>query len=131
MNKQIDGFSKLREFTIQTAKKQKKPSKASVSEKLARAVCSKIGEGDIRGSVRLLTSDCGIADNDDMTLKLLQEKQLPEPPDRRPFPNSICDPLSLTVDDIRRRVMSFQPGSAAGKRTAWGKVKISTSFSVL
>ena len=70
-------------------------------------------EGEIRGSVRLLTSDCGIADNDDTTLKLLQENQLPEPPDRRPFPNSNCDPLSLTVDDIRRGVMSFQPVSAA------------------
>ena len=70
VNKQIDGFSKLREFTIQTAKKQKKPNKASVSVKLARAVCSKIDEGDIRGSVRLLTSDCGIAHNDDTTLEI-------------------------------------------------------------
>ena len=74
VNKQIDGFSKLREFTIQTAKKQKKPNKASVSVKLARAVCSKIDEGDIRGSVPLLTSDCGIAHNDDTTLEIFTRK---------------------------------------------------------
>ena len=74
VNKQIDGFSKLREFTIQTAKKQKKPNKASVSVKLARAVCSKIDEGNIRGSVRLLASDCGIADNDDTTIEIFTRK---------------------------------------------------------
>ena len=99
---------------IELTKKQKKPSKTSANEKLARAVCSKIDEGDIRGSVRLLTSDCGIAGNDETTLKLLQEKQLPAPSDRRLFPDANCDPLSLTVDDIRKGVMSFQPGSAAG-----------------
>ena len=75
MNSQLEIFSKLREFTIQTAKKQ---HKASASEKLARAVCSKNDEGGIICFVRLLTSDCGIDDNID-TAKKLEEQQLSEP----------------------------------------------------
>ena len=89
---------------------------ADAEHGLKRSVAAKFADGDIRGAVRLLASSEGHAPKNGETLRLLEQKHppapgdlsLPEPPEDG-FPTCVC-----AVEDIRKALSSFGPGSAGG-----------------
>ena len=76
--------------------------------------------GDIRGAVRILSSEDKVLKGDRATLIKLQEKhpesqpntQLPPPPD-----NSNTADFIATRDDIKSAIKSFRNGSGGGPDT--------------
>ena len=85
--------------------------------KLGKRVTAKMKEGDIRGAVRLLASDCGVAPADDDILAKLKarnlssssEGPLPNPPDPEVEANIVA-----MANMVSRAVTSFSAGSAGG-----------------
>ncbi|CAG9109033.1 unnamed protein product [Plutella xylostella] len=81
-----------------------------------RAIEAKVYDGDLRGAVRLLTSDSSLAPRTPETITALKEKH-PTPSRPLSFPPepNISSPfLSVTVSDVADAVDSFYSGSAAG-----------------
>ncbi|CAG9136919.1 unnamed protein product [Plutella xylostella] len=81
-----------------------------------RAIEAKVYDGDLRGAVRLLTSDSSLAPSTPETITALKEKH-PTPSRPLSFPPepNISSPfLSVTVSDVADAVDSFYSGSAAG-----------------
>ena len=84
--------------------------------RLGKSVASKFADGDIKGAVRLLASSDDVAPQNGQTLGLLQQKHpsapvdlsLPEPPE------DDFAPAVASVEDIRKALASFGPGSAGG-----------------
>lgn len=76
----------------------------------------KVYEGDLRGAVRLLTSDCSLAPDNPDTLASLQDKHpLPlRPVVATPFPQDFAQPLSVSSSDVADAIGSFQASSAGG-----------------
>ena len=97
---------------------RKRPLKSNCSDdNLAARVTAKLEEGDVKGAVRLASSEDSIAKRCDATLASLREKHLP------PHPQSIIPPcptssdashITLSEEDILRSIMSFPNGSAGG-----------------
>ena len=86
-------------------------------EKLGRRVSAKLADGDVRGAVRLLSSDTGIAPNCQETLNKLKERHPRSPPDIRlinpPDPDTeSC--LVATPEMVLKAVNTFPAGSAGG-----------------
>ena len=111
----------------------KRPLKSNCSDdNLAARVAAKLEEGDVKGAVRLASSEDSIAKRCDATLASLREKHPP------PHPQSIIPPcptssdashITLSEEDILRSSMSFPNGSAGwpdGLRPQHLKYLIST-----
>ena len=130
---QIDSFIKT-SVLFNPLQKKKIPAQNQLDKgrALSRAVCAKIDEGDIHGSIRLLTSESGLAEHIDNTKSQLEAKELPVPPERRAFPDASCPLLLLRADEVKQAVISFQHGSAAGisAKIVWQKERIVNSFLV-
>jgi len=91
-------------------KKQNKDSSANKSKK----ILSKLSDGDIKGAVRLLSSDEALAPQNDNTFKLLEDKhpapsttEIPQLPDPQLF-------LQITSEKVKLALFSFPNGSAGG-----------------
>ncbi|XP_048483467.1 uncharacterized protein LOC125489916 [Plutella xylostella] len=83
---------------------------------LYRAVETKVHDGDLSGAVRILLSDCSIAENNEETLEALRLKHPApgRPLNFPPEPASSDEYLVVEVDDVARAIGSFNNGSAAG-----------------
>ena len=88
--------------------------KSDPADNTGRKISEKIDEGDVRGGVRLASSDATIAPFDSTTLKKLESKHPETPLVRRVYPQNVNTTLIFNEDDVYRAVMSFAPGSAGG-----------------
>ena len=83
---------------------------------MSRRVSAKLADGDVRGALRVLTSDDAFAQPSEDVIEQIAAKH-PEPPaDLRPLrpPSDGDAPLIATEADVLRAVQSFPPGSSAG-----------------
>jgi len=92
---------------------------AGAAEKFdsGKKVEAKLSDGDVRGAIRLLTSDDTIAPNNDATKASLRDKHPahPEPRDFPPEDDGATPPqIVLESGDVAKAIRSFPPGSAGG-----------------
>ena len=84
---------------------------------LKKRVAAKFADGDIRGAVRTISSMDGVAPHNSNTLEKLRAKH-PNAPDDIKLPESPDDnlvgPMIATPEQIKKAIISFRPGSAAG-----------------
>jgi hypothetical protein len=110
LNRWISG---VRELCPQTSLQQKS-SNPSDNFRLARQVEAKVADFDIRGAVRLLSSNESISSFSPETLAALQAKHpAGEPVLNSPLPPN-TPPLIVDSNDITKAITSFPPGSGAG-----------------
>jgi len=87
---------------------------ADADKDIARRASVKLGDGDVRGAVRLLCSDESRSLFDSATLELLYLKHPSCPMDRRHPPVTSWAPLCLGRLEVEQAICSFIPGSAGG-----------------
>ena len=97
---------------------------------LRKTVSAKLSDLDIRGAVRLLSSDAKLLSSTPETLEKLKKKH-PEPhPDTvlPSPPEELEDPLICTREDVEQAIKSFRNGSWAAvtapeilQQNTWGK----------
>jgi len=92
------------------------PSSKNKPSMLAKLISSKIDDGDVKGAVRLASSDDSIAPPNSDTIATLQLKHPPKPADRRTFPDPNIQGKSITFNrnDVILAIRSFPSGSAGG-----------------
>ena len=89
----------------------------STEIQLKKRVSAKLCDGDVRGAVRLLTSEEDQAPQNDQTYALLADKHPPAPGDLSlppPAEDDFAAPVQVGEDEIRKALSSFRPGSAGG-----------------
>ena len=75
----------------------------------------KMEEGDLRGAIRLASSNSSIAAPTEDTFHVLLDKHPPPPSDYSPPPLPIVSaPISVSQAKIARAIKSFPLGSSAG-----------------
>ena len=92
---------------------QRRPVKTH-DEQIAALASAKLEDGDVKGAVRLLCSDDGLAAVNENTLNALANLHPPAPADRRAAPTTDVPPLQVTPAAVRAAVQSCPNGSAAG-----------------
>ncbi|CAL8107905.1 unnamed protein product [Orchesella dallaii] len=85
---------------------------------IARHVEFKISQGNVRGAIRLMSSEDKLASNNATTLQSLEEKH-PNPSNQfvPPHPldeNDITQSLVVNTENVRKAIASFQNGSSGG-----------------
>lgn len=91
--------------------------KKSKEIQLKKCVSAKLCDGDVRGALRLLTSEEDQAPQNDQTYALLASKHPPMPDDLSlppPADDDLADPVQVGEDEVRKALSSFRPGSAGG-----------------
>jgi len=84
---------------------------------LGKRVSAKLSDGDVKGAVRLLSSEEDQAPRDDMTYNLLTQKHPPAPDNLSmptPADDNFAAPVLASEEDVRKALASFRPGSAGG-----------------
>jgi len=94
---------------MQNLASKSRKSKTGVSEAVRRASI-KLGDGDIKGAVRVLCSEDDYIPPNMAAFNILLEKHLPQPPDRRSVPPSVVPPLFVGLDEVLAAVRTFSPG---------------------
>ena len=115
VKKQICDFSENL-HTINELKKSKRTK--DPKQELKKLVSSKLGAGDIKGAVRILSSSDKVIPFSKTTLSELQTKHpapnpnssLPNPPDN----SEISDYLHITAQEVKKAIKSFKLGSSGG-----------------
>ena len=83
---------------------------------LARRVSSKLEVGDLKGAVRLASSDSVLAEKNGSTLQALKHSSHPDsafPPAPTPLPQD-DEIFAISEEMIVGAIRSFSPGSAGG-----------------
>ena len=90
--------------------------KSHLSSDVAKGVLRKLDDGDVKGAVRLVSSDDSIAPQDEETIAYLKSRHPPRPLNRRDFaePAASEPPLLFCPADIEKAIRSFPKGSAGG-----------------
>lgn len=103
-------------FRPETRPLQPLPKKQQEAQSVAKKVEAKLADGDVRGAIRLVTSEDSIAPNDAFTMQSLQEKHPPHPtPTNFPsLPSRAHTKIVLEGHQVLRAISSFPPGSAGG-----------------
>ena len=121
VNQQIVFFETTSDTTlllksIDSAKTPPKTSGLKRSERLLRKLVSdKLNDGDVRGAVRHVSSDDGLAPYSPEVLSDLLTKHPKKPSNRRSFPDaSDCTPPVITPEEIAAVIKSFPLGSSGG-----------------
>ena len=107
----------LNNITKSRAQNTRKKEKSDYKE-INKLVSGKISSGDIRGAVRILSSESSVMPFDNTTFTKLKEKHpdqpidldLPTPPTE--IEEQLC--VSVSREEIRKCIMRFNPGSGAG-----------------
>lgn len=105
-------------FTIPSGKKQKGCTRKRYDneEEFMLRIESKVSDFDIRGAVKLLTSNDSIAIEDETTLNELKKKH-PKPSRPLKIPEKQSDPqihLNVSEKQVKKSILSFKNGSAGG-----------------
>ena len=111
--------SKIPNTTVQSGQGRIPKKKKSEKEKMAGRVEQKLAQGDIRGAVRTISSDTGLAPFTEETANLLKEKHPPaqdQSHTREPATTQVLEgePLSVCEDEVLKAIRSFPAGSSAG-----------------
>ena len=117
VKRQVAAFMERNDLPAPPGPRATRREEASSDLKLRKKVCAKFSDGDIRGAVRLLTSEEEHAPRDDRTVNLFGRKAPPAPNDLRlPLPpdDSLAGPVVTGEEDVRKALASFGPGSAGG-----------------
>ena len=88
--------------------------RCSDDEVSARRASAKLEEGDVRGAIRLLSSQDALAPATQATLSRLLTMHPPSPADRRVAPTTSSVALQATPHTVLEAITSFPNGSAAG-----------------
>ena len=82
---------------------------------MAKRVDNKLAEGDLRGAVRVLSSETGLTPFSEEVTQLLQAKH-PQPTCSPTLPESASPETQLQTneDEIRKAIASFPAGSSGG-----------------
>ena len=105
----------LREGQEPTNIPEARQSRSKEPSHISGAVASKLLEMDVRGAVRLLSSDDKLLSSTPDTLSKLQEKHPgPHRNTSWPLPPENPDPMICTRDDIKNAIKSFRNGAGAG-----------------
>ena len=101
-----------------TADSNKPKKSTSDLSDLARCVSIKLEEGDIKGAVRLASSEDSIAGESNSTIAALVSRHPPSHPETVPVPppgdKDLVDALVVSEHFIRQVIRSFPNGSAGG-----------------
>lgn len=105
----------LYKFQVQPQRSSRNRPAQNLEKKVAAKIAAKISDGDVKGAVKVLTSEDTVAPQNADTLKLLQEKHPEHPPydkeiDLSPLPQAI----SITEKDVLKSINTFPNGSASG-----------------
>jgi hypothetical protein len=87
-----------------------------LTNSLSKIIEAKMNDFDVKGSVRLLSSNDTLATFDDETLEILKSKH-PQPSRKLIFPNinlTDCQILNVNEIEVKKAINSFPCGSAAG-----------------
>lgn len=86
------------------------------SSDLSKRVSAKLGDGDVRGAVRILSSTSTIATPDHEVISAMKEKHPDEPEDLVLPPCPDINDHSISFDEslVRKAITSFPAGSGAG-----------------
>jgi len=76
----------------------------------ANLASKKLSKSDVRGALKILTSDASYVSPSESAREILALKHPPLPFDRRPAPTPLVAPFNVIVLSLR----SFRPGSAGG-----------------
>ena len=92
------------------------PPKPSTDNDLAKRVYAKVSDFDIKGAVRLISSDDSFAGYSDEVTAALREKHPPAPADLAapPPPDATTPTARVTVEQVMDRLKSFSMSSASG-----------------
>ena len=103
--------SKIKD-NVQSFKLSPAPLVKHSKQSLARRIHTKVGDGDIRRAVRLLSLECGLAENTPLTFDSLLEKHpCPSRCSSFPDPPTSEDPcLSVSPDLVLEGIRSFSNG---------------------
>ena len=123
VNKQIKDFTEhklVEKNASQNTSNNRKKSKHSSTEGqlISNMVSSKLGMGDVKGAVRILSSDATVLDRTPEIVEKLKSKH----PDLHKDSNFPAAPteseslksLTVSVEDAKRCISSFKNGSSAG-----------------
>ena len=88
--------------------------KPDTDESIARRASSKLGEGDVKGAVRILCSGSKVAACNATNLEALARLHPPSPTTRRPAPPNTTPPLMVDTETVLAAVRSFPSGTAGG-----------------
>ena len=99
-----------------TVRKPPRPSEAEdVRAKLAG---KKLANGDVKGAIRVLSSNDSLLPSDPSTLSVLESKHPPRHPDSQipdpPSAEQAAEALQLSEAQVRKAILSFPGGSAGG-----------------
>ena len=96
--------------------KSQKPTTDSPLTNLGKRVAAKIADCDIRGAVRIISSDDTCAGFTDEVRVALQAKHPPAPAGLvlPPPPDATTAPFQATKEQVLEALKSFKPGSGAG-----------------
>ena len=85
---------------------------------VARRVSRKLEEGNIKGAVRLATSEDIIAEENDSTISALQSKHSSPHPESSPIPapdkSHLNNAIIVSTLDLIKAIKTFPRGSAGG-----------------
>ncbi len=112
---EFGGFSRYNFYSASKPRQSKIKKRRDPMETLARRVSRKIDAGDLRGAIRLASSNETLADYDDSTFSALQSKHPPIHPDST-IPSSVTPRATFDIlaSVISRTIRSFPNGSAGG-----------------
>ena len=117
VKRQIQAFMEAESLVAPKRNKHRGGSAPGSDQRLKRGVSAKFSDGDIKGAIRLLTSTESIAPRNDETLNLLKQKH-PSTPENLTLPapptEDMPAPAVARVEDVRKALASFRPGSAGG-----------------
>jgi hypothetical protein len=101
-------------FLISLSSKNSAKKTFKNSNKIGPKVTAKVSQGDIRGAVRLLSSDDSIAPNTPQTLQSLIEKHPSQSTTFNNHDTSYINPYSATKQQVKMCILGFPNDSAGG-----------------
>ena len=119
VKKQIQAFSDRHPrqgIDEQPRQRTRKQNNKDMDEELevARRAVAKLGEGDVRGALRVLSSKDTLAPRNNTTMASLLALHPPMPTDRRAPPALSAAAVQVTQAEVKEAITSFPNGSAAG-----------------
>ena len=117
---QVDEYTErtvLIDFSPNRARNLRRKGENGEGEQLRRRIATKFVDGDVRGAVRVLTSEDGFADRSKAIVDALREKHPPAPSDLDlppPPDDQLASPITVTKQEVLAGIMSFPKSSGTG-----------------
>ena len=97
---------------------RKRPRSSEAEDVRAKLAGKKLANGDVKGAIRVLSSNDSLLPSDPNTLSILESKHPSRHPDSKlpdpPSAEDAAEALQLTEEQVRKAILSFPGGSAGG-----------------